>query len=154
MSQRGHRTNKSEAVSACPSLTATAEHIWYLATEDSPGVAQTGEMWHWSFLLFQEPELPTQLQIRFVVNSINEQINSEQIISCWLNNKSYYFFALKMTFTTLGCTICYQDERRPEIKRHTMCILHRWPRSSPKRAHSLGCIWLTIYYIGKLSLVL
>lgn len=28
------------------------------------------------------------------------------------------------------------------------------PRSPPKRAHSLGCIWLTIYYTGKLSLVL
>lgn len=41
MSQRGHRTNKSEAVSACPSLTAAAEHIWYPTTEDSPGVAQT-----------------------------------------------------------------------------------------------------------------
>ena len=67
MSQRGHRTHKSEAVSACPSLAATAEHIWYPTTEDSPRVAQTGEMWHWSFLLFQELELPTQLQIRFVV---------------------------------------------------------------------------------------
>lgn len=59
-----------------------------------------------------------------------------------------------MTFTALGCTTCYQDECCPEIKRHTVCVLHRWPRSSPKRAHSLGCIWLTVYYTGKLSLVL
>lgn len=43
-----------------------------------------------------------------------------------------------MTFTTLGYTTCYQDECRPEIKRHTMCLLHRGSPFSPKESTFIG----------------